>query len=337
MKKTKILVTGGAGFIGSEFIRLATKKRNKLVVIDKLTYAGDIERLRVLNGQCDFYKTDICNKKKIDDIFKKHEPEIVVHFAAETHVDRSILGSSPFIKTNIIGTQILLDAARENNIKRFIHISTDEVYGDIERGQFYEHTSINPSSPYSAAKASADLLVKSYIRTFDFPGIIIRPSNNYGPWQYPEKFVPVIIYKALKNEKIPVYGKGINVREWLYVSDCANAVLRVMKKGRVGEVYNVGSGFEKKNIEVVKTLLDVLSKPDTLIEFVKDRPGHDYRYSLDFSKIKDELNWSPKVDFERGIEKTVSWYRKNPNWLENKVLYLRNYWKKVYKNNGRKA
>lgn len=337
IKKPKILVTGGAGFIGSEFVRQAIEKGHKLVIVDKLTYAGDLARAKKLNGKFDFYKADICSKKKMDDIFKKHKPEIVVHFAAETHVDRSILGSTPFIKTNVMGTQNLLDAARESNIKRFIHISTDEVYGDIERGQFYEHTPLNPSSPYSAAKASADLLVKSYVRTFGFPGIIIRPSNNYGPWQYPEKFVPVIIYKALKNEKIPVYGKGINVREWLYVSDCANAVLTVMKKGRVGEVYNIGSGFEKTNIEVVKTLLDVLNKPHSLIGFVKDRPGHDYRYSLDFSRIRDELNWNPKVDFERGIERTVSWYKSNLNWLENKVLYLRNYWKRVYKNNGREA
>ena len=331
MKKDKILVTGGAGFIGSEFIRLATKEEYKVVVVDKLTYAGDLKRLKEAKGKFDFCKIDIYNKKKVNDIFKKHKPEIVVHFAAETHVDRSILGSTPFVKTNIMGTQILLDAARESNTKRFIYISTDEVYGDIEKGQFYEHTPINPSSPYSATKAAADLLVKSYVRTFDFPAIIIRPSNNYGPWQYPEKFVPVIIYKALKNEKIPVYGKGLNVREWLYVSDCASAVLAVMKRGRVGETYNVGSGIEKKNINVVKTLLNVLNKPDSLIEFVKDRPGHDYRYSLDFSKIKEELNWSPKIDFERGIEKTVSWYKENLNWLESKVTYLSNYWKKVYK------
>ncbi len=331
MKKDKILVTGGAGFIGSEFIRLATKEEYKVVVVDKLTYAGDLKRLKEAKGKFDFCKIDIYNEKKVNDIFKKHKPEIVVHFAAETHVDRSILGSTPFVKTNIMGTQNLLDAARENNIKRFIYISTDEVYGDIEKGQFYEHTPINPSSPYSATKAAADLLVKSYVRTFDFPGIIIRPSNNYGPWQYPEKFVPVIIYKALQNEKIPVYGRGLNVREWLYVSDCASAVLAVMKRGRVGEAYNVGSGIEKKNINVVKTLLNVLNKPESLIEFVKDRPGHDYRYSLDFSKIKEELNWSPKIDFENGIEKTVSWYKKNLNWLESKVAYLSNYWKKVYK------
>lgn len=331
MKNIKILVTGGAGFIGSEFVYQAVNEGYKIIVVDKLTYAGDMERLRDVNGKFEFYKTDICNVKKIREIFKQHKPDVVVHFAAETHVDRSILGSTQFIKTNIMGTQNLLDAARETDVKRFIHISTDEVYGEIEKGQFHETSPFNPSSPYSASKAAGDLLVKSYVRTFDFPGIIVRPSNNYGPWQYPEKFIPVIIYKALNNEKIPVYGKGLNVREWLYVSDCANAILTVMENGKIGEAYNVGSGFEKRNIDVAKAVLDVLKKPHSIIEFVKDRPGHDYRYSLDFSKIQKELNWNPAVKFEEGITETVNRYKKDFDWLENKVKYLRNYWKRVYR------
>jgi len=331
MKKEKILVTGAAGFIGSEFVRQAVKKGYKVIVTDKLTYAADLARLKDLKGRFKFYKVDICSKKGISDIFRKNKPEIIVNFAAQTHVDRSILESSPFVKTNIFGTRNLLDAAAKNDIKRFIHISTDEVYGEIKKGKFYENSPLNPSSPYSASKAAADLLVKAYVRTFDFPAIIIRPSNTYGPWQYPEKFMPVIIFKALKNEKVPVYGKGLNVREWLYVSDCAGAILTVMEKGRVGEVYNLGSGIKKKNIEVVKTILDILKKPYSLIEFVKDRPGHDYRYCLDSSKLKKEIKWHAKTDFASGIKKTICWYKTNLEWVERKANYLASYWETVYK------
>ena len=331
MKKEKILVTGGAGFIGSEFVRQVIKKGYKVIVIDKLTYAADLERLKDVRGRFKFYKADICSKKAVEDIFRENRPKIVVNFAAETHVDRSILESSPFIKTNIFGTRNLLDAAAKNNIKKFVHISTDEVYGDIKKGKFQENSPLNPSSPYSAAKASADLLVKAYMRTFNYPAIIIRPSNTYGPWQYPEKFIPVIIFKALKNEKIPVYAKGLNVREWLYVSDCADAILTIMKKGKTGEVYNLGSGIERKNIEVAKTILTILKKPHNLIEFVKDRPGHDYRYSLNSSKLRKQLNWGPETDFIKGIKKTVCWYRENIKWVEKKANYLKSYWNKVYK------
>jgi len=331
MKKTKILVTGGAGFIGSEFVRQAIKMGYRITVIDKLTYAGDLERLKEVKGKFNFYKVDICNRQKINKIFKKEKPKVVVHFAAETHVDRSILDGTLFMNTNVLGTQNLLDIARKQRIERFIHISTDEVYGEIEKGKFTEDSPLNPSSPYSASKAAADLLVKSYIRTFNFPGIIIRPSNNYGPWQYPEKFIPVIIYKALKNEKVPIYAKGLNVREWLYVSDCANAVLIVMKKGKVGEIYNIGSGFEKRNINVTKAILRILNKSYNFIEFVEDRPGHDYRYSLNFTKIKKELCWRPEVNFEKGIVQTTDWYQQHSNWLERRVKCLREYWKKVYR------
>ncbi len=332
MKINKVLITGAAGFIGSEFTKQIVKLGFSVIAIDKLTYAGDLARLREVKGKIDFYKADICNKSRINRIFKDNRPTAIVHFAAETHVDRSILGSDSFIKTNVEGTQNLLDVSRQYNIKRFIHISTDEVYGDIKKGKFTETSPLNPSSPYSASKSAADLLLKSYIRTFKFPGIIVRPSNNYGPWQYPEKFVPVIIYKALKNQKIPVYAKGLNVREWLYVSDCAAAILKVLKRGRIGEIYNIGSGIERKNIEVARAICDVLKKPHSLIEFVKDRPGHDYRYSLNFSKITNELGWKPKVNFKQGVGQTVKWYMKSLNWLNGKATaYLNKYSKAVYK------
>ena len=325
----KILVTGGAGFIGSEFVRQAFKKGYKIIVVDKLTYAGDLERLKEIDKKYKFYRTDICNKTQIESIFRKEKPEIVVHFAAESHVDRSIWNATSFIKTNIEGTKILLDVAKNAKIKKFIHISTDEVYGEIKRGQFYENSPLSPSSPYSASKASADLLVRSYIRTYNFPVIIVRPSNNYGPWQYPEKFIPVAIYKSLRNEEIPLYGKGFNVREWLHVTDCAEGILRVMEKGKIKEIYNLGSGEEKRNIDVAKKILKILGKSESLIKFVKDRPGHDYRYSINFSKVS-KLGWRPKVGFEKGIKETVNWYKQNLDWLERKVKYLRNYWGRIY-------
>jgi dTDP-glucose 4,6-dehydratase len=264
-------------------------------------------------------------------IFRKEKPDIILHCAAETHVDRSILSSDAFIKTNVQGTQVLLDAAKSIGIRKFIHISTDEVYGDIHRGQFHEHTPLNPSSPYSSSKAAADLLVRSYARTFGFPAVIIRPSNNYGPWQYPEKFIPVVIYKALKNEKIPVYAKGLNVREWLYVADCAGAILKAVHKAEPGEIYNLGSGNERKNIEVARNILDILGKSYSLIEFVADRPGHDFRYSLNFAKVRKELGWHPEISFEKGITATVDWYTKHRGWLEHKVVFLKEYWSRVYK------
>ncbi|MFH1901167.1 MAG: dTDP-glucose 4,6-dehydratase [Candidatus Omnitrophota bacterium] len=325
-----ILVTGGAGFIGSEFVRQISLRSYEVVVVDKITYAGDSKRLKDTEGRYKFYKVDICNKAGIDEIFKKENPQIVVHFAAATHVDRSIIDASSFMHTNVKGTQNLLDVSREHKIRKFIHISTDEVYGEIKKGEFTEESPLKPNSPYAASKAAADLLIRAYIRTYNFPAIIIRPCNNYGPWQYPEKFIPVIIYKALKNEKIPVYGKGKNIREWLYVSDCARGILKVMEKGKIGEVYNLGSSREEANFNLVKKILKVLAKPESLIKFVSDRPGHDWRYSLDSSKII-RLGWKPNTDFEAGIEETVSWYMKNLPWLQSKVKHLRNYWKKIYK------
>ncbi len=313
----RIVVTGGAGFIGSEFVRQLARGLSRIIVIDKLTYAGDLKRLDSVKGRFKFYKTDICAKKKIDAIFRKEKPGIVTHFAAETHVDRSIIDSSSFITTNIIGTKVLLDACLKYQVKKFVHISTDEVYGEIEKGVFREDSPLKSNSPYSASKAAADLLVKSYIRTYGLPAIIVRPSNNYGPWQYPEKFIPVAIHRVLKGGKIPVYGRGLNVREWLYVSDCVEGIILIMKKGKPDEIYNLGSGFRKRNIDLAKTILDKMSKPHSLIEFVKDRLGHDLRYSLDSAKIR-KLGWKPRIVLDRGLSKTVDWYKQNISWLNSK-------------------
>ena len=330
-KLSRILVTGGAGFIGSEFVRQSIADGFKVMVLDALTYAGDLERLKEVKGKFEFVKADVIDDKKVAAAFKKFKPGAVVHFAAETHVDRSILNAADSLRTNVMGTQTMIELARTFGVERFVHISTDEVYGDIETGHFYETTPLNPSSPYSAAKAAADLLIKSYARTYQFPAIIVRPSNNYGPWQYPEKFVPVVIYKALHNQKIPVYGNGLNVREWLYVSDCATAILTVLKKGKTGEIYNIGSGQERTNILVVETLLEILKKPKGLIEYIKDRPGHDVRYALNSDKIRRELKWMPVVQFDVGMQKTVEHYKTHIKWLDRKVSSLKAYWKKTYK------
>jgi dTDP-glucose 4,6-dehydratase len=316
----KLLVTGGAGFIGSEFVRQGVERGYQIAVIDKLSYAGDVERLKNVEEKITFYKVDVTDRVSLGEVFKKERPDIVVHWAAESHVDRSILDASPFLDTNIKGTQVLLDIARQYEIKKFINISTDEVYGDLdEDGQFYEATPLNPSSPYSVSKASADMLGRAYHRTYGLPVITIRPSNNYGPWQYPEKLIPVVILKALNNQKVPVYAKGENVREWLFVSDCAKAVFETVEKGRAGEIYNVGSGEEKRNIDVVKAILKILGKTEDLIEFVKDRLGHDFRYSLNSDKIRREIGWNPKVQFPEGIQKTVKWYLDNVEWVKRKI------------------
>lgn len=315
----KIFVTGGCGFIGSEFVRQAVKRGYNVVVLDNLTYAGDIERIKEVESLIIFYKIDITDKDGINSIFQKEKPDIVVHFAAESHVDRSILDPEPFLETNIKGTYNLLEASRKNNVQRFINISTDEVYGELEvEGQFYETSPLNPNSPYSVSKASADMLGRAYHRTYGLPLITVRPSNNYGPWQYPEKLIPVIILRALNNEKVPVYGKGLNIREWIYVSDCVEGVLTILEKGIDGEIYNIGSGEEKRNIDVVKTILSLMGKSDGLIEFVKDRPGHDFRYSLNSDKIRKELGWIVKTPFEEGIKRTVNWYLNNIDWAKKK-------------------
>lgn len=316
-KLSKILVTGAAGFIGSEFVRQAVKKGYEVIVIDKLTYAGDLKRLEEIKGKYKFYRTDICNKRVMERILKKEKPRIIVNFAAETHVDRSIDNVSPFIEANIKGTQTLLDISRKYEIGKFIQISSDEVYGEIKKGEFIEDSPLRPNNPYAASKAGADLLIKSYIRTYGFPVIIVRPCNNYGPWQFPEKLIPVIVNNAIHNRKVPVYANGLNVREWLYVSDCAEAIVFLLNRGRTGETYNIGSGHHEKNIDIVKRILKILGKSFTLIEFVKDRPGHDWRYALDSSKIR-KLGWNPKVNFASGIKMTVDWNIANRKWLMNK-------------------
>jgi dTDP-glucose 4,6-dehydratase len=329
----KILVTGGAGFIGSAFVKMLVNKwgrsyfsgikpgknRSVPILIDKLTYAGDLKRLEEVKGKFKFYKTDICSKNGVGSIFAKEKPDIVVHFAAESHVDRSINDATPFVETNIKGTQVLIDASRKHNIKKFIFISTDEVYGEIANGSFNENSPIKPNSPYAASKAAADLLVQAYIRTNKFPAIIIRPSNNYGPWQYPEKLIPLAILRILGEGKVPVYGKGKNVREWLYVDDCVQGIMTVMRKGKIGETYNLGSACESKNIDTVKLLLKTLGVSQDRFEFVKDRLGHDIRYSLSSRKVTRELGWKPSVKLAQGLKLTVDWSLEHKSWLKSKL------------------
>lgn len=320
----KILITGGAGFIGSAFTRLVIAspkgaKQSKVVIVDKLTYAGDLKRLEEIKGKFKFYEIDICNKKRIEGVFAKEKPDIVVHFAAESHVDRSINDASPFIDTNIKGTQILLDVSRKHNIKKFIFISTDEVYGEIAQGKFNESSPIRPNSPYAASKAASDLLVQSYIRTYNFPATIIRPSNNYGPWQYPEKLIPLAILRILEGKKIPVYGRGLNVREWLYVDDCARGIMAIMNQGEIGTVYNLGSACESRNIDTVRTLLKILGVGADRFEFVQDRLGHDLRYSLDSKNVTKRIGWKPAINFSQGLKSTVIWSLKHQAWLKSKL------------------
>ncbi len=326
----KILVTGGAGFIGSAFVKIAKERDYEIAVVDKLTYAGDLRRLEAIKD-LKFYQSDIIDRNAIKKIFEIEKPNYVVHWAAETHVDKSIIDATPFLTTNVIGTQVLLDISKEFNIKKFINIATDEVYGELDsEGEFFEDTPLKPNSPYSVSKTAQDMLGRAYMRTYGLPVITCRPSNNYGPWQYPEKFLPVIIYKAHKNDKIPVYGQGLNVREWMFVDDNANAVLQIMEKGKLGEVYNIGSGFEMQNLDVVRLVLNILNKSDELIEFVADRPGHDFRYALNTNKITSEIGWKAETNVINGFSKTIEWYINHINWIETKLNDLQELWKKVY-------
>ena len=318
----KIVVTGGAGFIGSNFIyyMLDKYKDYKIICIDKLTYAGNLSTLSesMKNQKFKFIKADICDIEKIDTVFKEEEPNIVVNFAAESHVDRSISNPEVFLETNIMGTSVLLECCKKYNVKRYHQISTDEVYGDLPLDRpdlsFTEKSLLRPSSPYSVSKTSADLLVLSYFRTYKLPVTISRCSNNYGPYHFPEKLIPLIIIKALKNEKLPIYGDGKNVRDWIYVKDHCTAIDLILHKGKIGEVYNVGGNSEKSNLEVVKTILNILGKSEKLIEFVPDRLGHDRRYAINDYKIESELGFKRDVTFEQGIEKTINWFLHNEKW-----------------------
>lgn len=333
-----ILVTGGAGFIGSNFIELLLTTRNYNVVnIDLLTYAGNLSNLNWIGDKYPnykFIKGDICDKELIEYIIIENKIDTIINFAAETHVDRSILESGQFIKTNINGTVNLLDASRNFKIKRYIQISTDEVYGSLSNeGLFTEENNIKPSSPYSSSKAAADIIALSYFHTYKTPVIVTRCSNNYGPKQFPEKLIPLIISNSLENKNIPVYGDGLNVRDWIYVKDHNIAVLEILENGESGEVYNIGASNEIKNIDIVKLILNKLNKPFDLITYVKDRPGHDRRYAIDSSKIQNLLNWTPKTEFKDGIELTIKWYLENQIWInEIKTGEYQNYYNLNYDN-----
>lgn len=318
----KVVVTGGAGFIGSNFIYYMMDKYKdyQIICIDKLTYAGNISTLSGVmeNKNFKFINADICDIQKMEKIFKEEKPNIVVNFAAESHVDRSISNPNVFLETNIMGTSTLLECCRKYGIIRYHQISTDEVYGDlpIDRKDlaFNEDSPLKPSSPYSASKTSADLLVLAYFRTYGLPVTISRCSNNYGPYHFPEKLIPLIILKALNNEKLPIYGDGKNIRDWIYVKDHCRAIDLILHKGKIGEIYNVGGKSEKSNLEVVKIILTILGKSENLIEFVPDRLGHDRRYAINNHKIETELGFKREVTFESGIEETVNWYLNNEKW-----------------------
>jgi len=335
----KIIVTGGAGFIGGNFVHMMLKKYPdyNIICLDNLTYAGNMETLSSVMEKPNFkfIKADIADRTAVYKIFEDEKPDILVNFAAESHVDRSIENPGIFIQTNVVGTSVLLDACRKYGITRYHQVSTDEVYGDLPLDRpelfFTEETPLHTSSPYSASKAGADLLVMSYYRTFGLPVTISRCSNNYGPYHFPEKLIPLIIANALAEKPLPIYGKGENVRDWLYVEDHCRAIDMIIHNGRVGEVYNIGGHNERTNLQVVKTIIKELGKSEDLITYVTDRLGHDMRYAIDPTKIHDELGWEPTTLFDEGIKKTVKWYLENRSWWENIISgEYQNYYKKMY-------
>ncbi|MFQ9985978.1 MAG: dTDP-glucose 4,6-dehydratase [Lachnospiraceae bacterium] len=337
----KIIVTGGAGFIGGNFVHLMvnTYPEDQIICLDKLTYAGNMETLQPVMDKPNFQfvKGDIADRPFVYQLFEDVKPDVVINFAAESHVDRSIEDPGIFLQTNVIGTGVLLDACRKYGIQRYHQVSTDEVYGDLPLDRpdlfFTEETPLHTSSPYSASKASADLLVMAYYRTFKIPATISRCSNNYGPYHFPEKLIPLMIANALNDKPLPVYGKGENVRDWLYVEDHCKAIDLIVRKGRVGEVYNIGGHNERTNLEVVKTVLRELGKSEDLITYVTDRPGHDMRYAIDPTKIHRELGWLPETKFDDGIKKTIQWYLDNKSWWENIISgEYQNYYEKMYAN-----
>jgi dTDP-glucose 4,6-dehydratase len=331
-----LLVTGGCGFIGSNFIheQLRAYPDQAVVNLDKLTYAGNPANLVAVDDdpRYAFRRGDICDRSFVEAVLREQRPAAVVNFAAESHVDRSILDSGPFIQTNICGTQVLLDACRAAGVERYVQVSTDEVYGSLgTEGYFTEDTPLAPNSPYSASKAAADLLVRAYHHTFGFPGIITRCSNNYGPYQFPEKIIPLFISNALAGEPLPVYGKGQNVRDWIHVRDHCRGIDAALRHGRDGEVYNFGGDCELTNIDLTHRLLDALGKPRTLIRYVADRPGHDLRYAIDFSKARRELGWEPQISFEDGLAETIEWYSQHTGWVSGiKSGEYRNYYEQQY-------
>ena len=339
MMDKKMLVTGGAGFIGGNFVHyMVNKYPNYMIVnLDALTYAGNLETCQPVEGKPNykFVKGDIADREFIFDLFEKEKFDVVVNFAAESHVDRSVKDPEIFIKTNVLGTQVLMDASRAYGVERYHQVSTDEVYGDLPLDRpdlfFTEETPLHTSSPYSASKASADLLVFAYHRTFGLPITISRCSNNYGPYHFPEKLIPLMISRALNDEKLPVYGNGENVRDWLHVYDHCVAIDLILHKGRVGEVYNVGGHNERTNLEVVRTILKALGKSEDLITYVTDRPGHDLRYAIDPQKLENELGWKPTYNFDTGIAQTIQWYLDNKQWWENIISgEYQNYFEKQY-------
>ncbi|RLA85290.1 MAG: dTDP-glucose 4,6-dehydratase [Deltaproteobacteria bacterium] len=329
-----LLVTGGCGFIGSNFIRYILRKypHYRVINLDKLTYAGNPENLSDLQDdpRYTFLKGDIAEREHVREAMEG--VDWVINFAAESHVDRSIEDPSVFLRTNVMGTYVLLEEAKERGVALFMQISTDEVYGSLgPTGYFTETTPLHPNSPYAASKASADLLVRAYYRTYGLPTIITRCSNNYGPYQFPEKLIPLMISNALEGKELPLYGDGMNVRDWIYVEDHCRALDLILHQGRAGEVYNIGGGCERTNLEVVRTILDLLGKPHSLIRFVKDRPGHDRRYAMDFSKLREELGWSPQVSFEEGIRLTIDWYLSHEDWWRKvKSGEYRLYYERMY-------
>ena len=337
MMDKKILVTGGAGFIGGNFVHyMVDKYPNYMIVnLDALTYAGNYNNIKELEGRNNFkfVHGDITNRELIDNLFNEEHFDYVINFAAESHVDRSITDPEIFIKSNVLGTQVLLNAAKEFGVEKYIQISTDEVYGSLGKtGYFTEETPLQPNSPYSASKAGGDLITRAYGETFGLPINITRCSNNYGPYQFPEKLIPVVISKALNNEPIPVYGNGQNVRDWIHVHDHNVGVDLIIKHGRNGEIYNLGGHSERTNLEVVKTILKQLDKPESLITFVKDRPGHDLRYAINSEKAEKELNWERTYTFEDGIKETIDWYVNNEDWINNiKSGEYKNSYKKLVK------
>jgi dTDP-glucose 4,6-dehydratase len=338
-----LVVTGGCGFIGSNFVRdqLERYSEQSIVNIDKLTYAGNPENLTDVEGDPRYRleKLDICDRNSIQALLAAVKPDAVVNFAAESHVDRSILDSGPFIQTNVVGTQVLLDASRQAKVSRFVQVSTDEVYGSLgAEGFFTEETPLAPNSPYSASKTAADVLVRAYCHTFGFPALITRCSNNYGPYQFPEKIIPLFISKAVEDKPLPVYGTGENVRDWIHVLDHCRGIDAALRKGRLGEVYNFGGHEEIRNIDLTRMLLQLLGKPQTLIEFVRDRPGHDLRYAIDCSKAERELGWKPQVAFREGIRNTIAWYQANSEWVNRiKTSEYLKYYEQQYGDRHRKS